>query len=141
MCLGYTNTNIDLDRFSARRGRPGYEEVAKTIVKEVFTGRNAIIYTTDPLPLRKQYPELGVDDLSSRINNIRLFADCFEFILRSHTTQMSHKLLLTRYNFKQFFTTVGLSFRCQFIHLNNSLKTLSSLGEITIEKGKFLISL
>ena len=36
MCLGYTNTNIDLDRFSPQRGRPGYEEVVKTIVKEFF---------------------------------------------------------------------------------------------------------
>ena len=36
MCLGYTNMNIDLDRFSARRGRPGYEEEAKVIVKEFF---------------------------------------------------------------------------------------------------------
>ena len=33
VCLGYTNMYIDLNHFSARRGRPGYEEEAKIIVK------------------------------------------------------------------------------------------------------------
>ena len=57
--------------------------------------------------------------VSSRINNLRFFTDCFEFILCSHTDHMNHSPLLTQDNFKQLFLLLkGLA-------LDASLNTLT----------------